>query len=148
MGNGDSIYLFILPPPPLSALQGWGMLLCSGQLPHITSEMAAKGWSNNLCAYLPGFCQILFWPSLGVPCTDAALCYLFNLTVHQSTMGSEICIQLSKCFFTWITVGIWAVLNPALSHWCNICSVFFLGVSTSVSLNRSSWTCKHFSVVW
>lgn len=125
---------FIFSSPPFSPA---GFRNAAVHLPCITHEVArlARGW-NHLCASFPGFCQILFWSSFSVPCTTATVRYLFKLAVCRNTTIKENCAQLSKCFFTWITLGSLEGVGETFLL------ILLLGLSVSVFLNKllDVWT--------
>lgn len=118
--------LFLNSPPPFSPtrLRNAAVLWAAATY-HLWDSCP---WLEDgvICVSLPGFCQILIWSPLDVPCMGAAVHYLFKLALHRSTTTGENCAQLSKCFFTWITVAIWAVLKSPVKH-------FLLNVLLGVS---------------
>lgn len=91
---------FIFSFPPLSALQGSGMLLCSC---HASLERWLLWPEDGVISVLLSLPFVR--SSFKVPRTTAIVRYLLKLAVRQNTVISENRAQLSKCFFTWINSG-------------------------------------------
>lgn len=124
--RGDFNYFLFFP----SAFQPLRAEKCGCVLVSLWPEAGASS------AALPGFCHTLFWSSLDIPCTRAALHCLFKPAVHCSTRIREKLCPVVKMLFHMDNCGRVSSSKPLLKLCCGSSK---LGAGAPTSLKRSSW---------